>query len=151
MSTRTRPARAASLTKDEKMKLMTMIGHRRWIALAACVLGAAAAAPVASGAGTFSHKPRPVVKRVQVSDNFFTPTKVTITKGSSVNWVWRNTNFNTHNVTLIKGPKGVKKARFTSIDGARGLHFKRLFTTTGTYQFQCTIHPSMNVAVTVKR
>jgi plastocyanin len=128
-----------------------MMGHRRSIAMAACVLGAAVAAPVASGAGTVSHKPKPVVKKVKVSDNFYSPTKVSITKGSSVNWVWSNTNFNTHNVTLIKGPKGVKKAKFTSIDGARGLHFKRTFTTPGTYHFECTIHPFMNVAVTVKR
>jgi len=130
---------------------MKLMGHRRSIAAAVCVLGAAVAAPVASGAGTVSHKPKPVVKKVRVSDNFYSSTKVGITKGSSVNWVWSNTNFNTHNVTLIKGPKGVKKARFTSVDGARGLHFKRAFTTPGAYHFECTIHPSMNVTVTVKR
>jgi plastocyanin len=133
------------------MMLMTLMGHRRSIALAACAVGAAVAAPVASGAGRVAHKPKPVVKKVQVSDNFYAPTKVTITKGGSVNWVWNKTNFNTHNVTLIKGPKGIKKAKFTSIDGARGLHFKRTFTTPGTYHFECPIHPSMNVAVTVKR
>jgi plastocyanin len=133
------------------MTLMTMMGHRRSIALAACAVGAAVAAPVASGAGRVAHKPKPVVKKVQVSDNFYTPTKVTIAKGSSVNWVWSKTNFNTHNVTLIKGPKGIKKSKFTSVDGARGLHFKRTFTTPGTYHFECTIHPSMNVAVIVKR
>jgi plastocyanin len=130
---------------------MTMTRHRRSITVAVCVAGAAIAAPVASGSSTVSHKPKPVVKKVQVSDNFFTPTKVTITKGSSVNWVWSNANFNTHNVTLIKGPKGVKTGKFTSVDGARGLHFKRTFTTPGTYHFECTIHPSMNVAVTVRR
>lgn len=125
--------------------------HRRFVAVAACALGAAIAAPVASGAGAVSHTSKPVVKKVRVSDNFYSSTKVTITKGSAVNWVWSNTNFNTHNVTLIKGPKGVKKAKFTSVDGARGLHFKRTFTTPGAYHFECTIHPSMNVAVTVKR
>jgi plastocyanin len=133
------------------MTLMTMTRHRRSIAVAACALGAAVAAPVASGAGTVSHKLKPVVKKVQVSDNFYTPTKLTIRKGNSVNWLWSNTNFNTHNVTLINGPKGIKKSKFTSIDGARGLHFKRTFTTPGTYHFECTIHPSMNIAVTVKR
>jgi plastocyanin len=130
---------------------MRLMQHRRSFAMAACALGAAIAAPVARGAGNVSHKPKPVVKKVQVSDNFYSPTKVTITKGSSVNWVWSKTNFDTHNVTLIRGPKGVKKSKFTSIDGSRGLHFKRRFTTPGTYHFECTIHPSMNVAVTVKR
>jgi plastocyanin len=130
---------------------MTLTRHRRSITVAACVLGAAIAAPVASGAGSVAHQARPAVKKVQVSDNFFSPVKLAIAKGSSVNWVWSNTNFNTHNVTLIKGPKGIKKAKFTSIDGARGLHFKRTFTTPGTYHFECTIHPSMNITVTVKK
>ena len=127
---------------------MRPLRHPRSVALVACAVGYAAIAPVASGAG---HKPKPVVKKVQVGDNFFSPTKLTIRKGNSVNWVWSNTNYGTHNVTLIKGPQGVKKSRFTSIDGARGLHFKRTFTTTGTYRFECTIHQSMNIAVTVKR
>jgi plastocyanin len=130
---------------------MTLTRHRRSITVAACVLVAAIAAPVASGAGSVSHQAKPAVKKVQVGDNFFSPVKVAIAKGSSVNWVWSNTNFNTHNVTLIKGPKGIKKAKFTSIDGARGLHFKRTFTTPGTYHFECTIHPSMNITVTVKK
>jgi plastocyanin len=130
---------------------MTMTRHRRSITVGVCVLGAAIAAPVASGSSTVAHKPRPAVKKVQVGDNFFSPVKVAIAKGSSVHWVWSNTNFNTHNVTLIKGPKGIKKTAFTSIDGARGLHFKRTFTTPGTYHFECTIHPSMNIVVTVKR
>lgn len=130
---------------------MRMTRHRRSITAAACVLGVAIAAPVASGAGSVSHKPKPVVKKVQVGDNFFSPVKLAIAKGSSVNWVWSNTNFSTHNVTLIKGPKGITKAKFTSIDGSRGLHFKRTFTTPGTYHFECTIHPSMNITVTVRR
>jgi plastocyanin len=125
--------------------------HRRSITVAACALGAAIAAPIASGAATASHKPKPVVKKVQVADDFYSPVKLTIAKGSSVSWVWSNTNFNTHNVTLINGPMGIKKAKFTSIDGARGLHFKRTFTTPGTYHFECTIHPSMNITVTVRR
>jgi plastocyanin len=130
---------------------MSLTRHRRSITVAACALGVAIAPPVASGAGSVSHKAKPVVKKVQVSDNFFSPVKLAIAKGSSVNWVWSNTNFNTHHVTLTKGPKGIKKAKFTSIDGARGLHFKRTFTTPGTYHFECTIHPSMNITVTVKR
>jgi plastocyanin len=120
------------------------------IALLACAAGCAVIVPVATSAGA-THKPKPVVKKVKVGDDFYSPTKLTIKKGNSVNWVWSNTNFNTHNVTLIKGPKGVKKGKFTSIDGARGIHFKRTFTTPGKYVFQCTIHPSMDIAVTVKR
>ncbi len=69
-------------SRDEEMTLMT---HRRSIAVAACAMGAAIAAPTASGAGTVAHKANPVVKKVQVSDHFYNPTKVTIRKRSSVN------------------------------------------------------------------
>jgi plastocyanin len=130
---------------------MTLMRSRGSIVLAACALGAAIVVPVADGARATRHRPKPVVKKVQVGDNFYSPTKLTIRTGSSVNWVWSDQNFETHNVTLIRGPKGVRKSRFTSIDGTRGLHFKRRFTTPGRYRFECTIHPSMNIAVTVKR
>ncbi len=124
--------------------------YPRSIALLACAVGSAVVVPVASSAGA-THKPKPVVKKVEVGDNYYSPTKLTIKKGNSVIWVWNNTNYGTHNVTLIKGPKGVKKDKFTSVDAARGLHFKRTFTMPGTYDFECTIHPSMDIAVTVKR
>jgi plastocyanin len=124
--------------------------YPRSIALLACAVGCAVIVPVASSAGV-THKPKPVVKKVKVADDFYSPTKLTITKGSAVNWVWSPQNFESHNVTLIKGPKGVKHSKFTSIDGTTGLHFKRTFATPGTYHFECTIHPSMNIAVIVKR
>jgi plastocyanin len=117
-------------------------------AILACLAGGAMIVPAASGAG---HKPAPVVKKVKVADDYYSPTRLTIKKGSAVNWVWSPQNFQSHNVTLIKGPKGVKHSRFTSVDGTAGLHFKRTFTTPGTYHFECTIHPSMNIAVTVRR
>jgi plastocyanin len=122
--------------------------YAKSIAILACLAGGAMVVPAASGAG---HKPKPVVKKVKVADNFYSPTKLTITRGSAVNWIWSAQNFESHNVTLIKGPKGVKHSKFTSIDGTTGLHFKRTFSTPGKYHFECTIHPSMNVAVTVKR
>jgi plastocyanin len=124
------------------------MSNPRAIALATCALGAAGLVPVAASVGA-THKP--VVKKVNVADDYFSPAKLTIKKGNSVNWVWSAQNYETHNVTLVKGPKGVKKSRFTSIDASAGIHFKRTFTVTGTYHFECTIHPGMNIAVTVKR
>jgi plastocyanin len=120
----------------------------RSIALATCALGCAGLVPVAASLGA-THKP--VVKKVKVADSYFSPTKLTIKKGNSVNWVWSSQNYESHNVTLIKGPKGIKHSKFTSIDGTSGLHFKRTFTVPGTYHFECTIHPGMNIAVTVKK
>ena len=65
--------------------------------------------------------------------------------------MWSSQNYNTHNVTLVKGPKGVKKSKFTSIDGTRGVSFKKTSRPPGTYHFECTIHPDMVITVTVKQ
>lgn len=126
--------------------------HPRAIALATCALGCVGLVQVATSLGaTHSHKPKQVVKKVKVADDYFRPTKLTIRTGNAVNWVWSSQNYESHNVTLVKGPKGIKKSKFTSIDAATGIHFKRTFTKPGTYHFVCTIHPGMNIAVIVKR
>jgi plastocyanin len=119
--------------------------------IAAVVCGAAVIVPISSGAST-AQSAKVVVKKVKVADDFFAPTKLTIKKGNQVNFVWQNTNYETHNVTLRKGPKGVKHSKFTSINAVRGIHFNRTFLTPGTYHFVCTIHPgTMNLTVVVKR
>jgi plastocyanin len=128
---------------------MTRIPIRTALAAAACVAAGAVMVPAASGSAAKPSKQ--VVKKVQVVDNLFAPTKLTVTKGNAVNWVWSNQNYNTHNVTLEKGPKGIKKSKYTSIDGTREIHFKVTFTTAGTYHFECTIHPDMVITVTVKK
>ena len=133
--------------------------------LATGALGGGIAVPVAlahrSGGGstttarsstTTTHKtPKPAVTKIGVDDNFFTKKTLTIKKGDKVNFVWSNQNFNTHNVTLHSGPKGVSKSKYTSIDGARGIHFEQAYTVPGTYHFVCTIHPDMTITVTVKK
>jgi plastocyanin len=128
--------------------MSSVIKRNALLALAATAV-AAVAVPVASGAGS---KHKQTVKKVAVADNFFAPTKLTIKKGNAISFVWKKTNLNSHNVTLIKGPKGVRHSKFTSVTGATGMHFKRTFTTAGTYHFECTIHPeTMNLTVTVKK
>ena len=130
-------------------------------AVTAVALTGAVAAPVASAAGhaparaaTHATKPKhkSVTKTVKVKDDFFSPSKMTIKVGDKVNFVWASTNINTHNVTLLKGPKGVKKSKFTSLSGSTDFHFERKFTVAGKYHFICTIHPSMmNFYLTVKK
>ena len=111
----------------------------------------AAIVPMSSGAST-ARPAKAVVKKVKVADDFFTPTKLTIKKGNQINFVWQNTNYDTHNVTLRKGPRGVKHGKLTSINAVRGIRFQRTFLTPGTYHFVCTIHPgTMNLTVVVKR
>ena len=44
--------------------------------------------PISAGAST-AHPAKVVVKKVQVADDFFAPTKLTIKKGNQINFVWR--------------------------------------------------------------
>jgi plastocyanin len=122
--------------------------HKGLTTLIACLAVCAVGVPTALG----TTKRKPVVKKVQVADNFYSPTKVTIKTGQQVNWVWSNTNFNTHTVTLMKGPKGVSKRKFSSIPASTGVHFKLTFLKAGVYRFHCQLHPlEMNMTVTVKK
>jgi plastocyanin len=121
--------------------------HKGLTTLIAAVAVGAVGVPTALG----TTQKKPVVKNVQVKDNFYSPTKVAIKKDQQVNWIWNKMNFNTHTVTLIKGPKGVSKKKFSSIQASAGIHFKLTFTKAGTYHFECQLHPlEMNMTVTVK-
>jgi len=102
-------------------------------------------------------------KNVKVRDDFFSPTKVTVKKNAKVKFKWGSGNINTHNVTLKKGPNGVKKSKKActggkitkcnkSASGAIGIKFNPKFNKKGTYNFVCTIHPTtMKVKVVVKK
>lgn len=121
--------------------------HKGLTSLIACLAVSAVGVPTALGTTT----KKPTVKKVQVEDDLYSPTKVTIKKGQQVNWIWSKQNFDTHTVTLIKGPKGVNKKKFSSFQASAGVHFKLTFTKAGTYRFQCQLHPlTMNMTVTVK-
>ena len=122
--------------------------HKGLSTLIACLVVGAVGVPTALGTTTR----KPVVKKVQVVDNFYSPTKVAIKTGQQVNWIWNKNNFNTHSVTLIKGPKGVNKHKFSSIQASEGVHFKLTFLKPGVYHFECMLHPlEMNMTVTVKK
>jgi plastocyanin len=82
-------------------------------------------------------------KTVQVKDNLFTPTKLTVTKGTTLRWAWKGKA--PHNVTVTKGP-----VKFHSSTMAKG-SFQKKLTKAGTYSILCTIHaPNMKMTVTVK-
>ena len=134
--------------------MITLLSFTRRAPLAAITAVAvtgAAAAPVA-GAAAHQSKHKSVVKKVKVADDFYSPTKMTIRVGDKVNFVWAPSNVDTHNVTLVKGPKGVNKRKFTSLSGSTHFHFERKFTVPGKYHFLCTIHPTMmNFYLTVKK
>src|SRR5207302_396248 len=83
-------------------------------------------------------------------DDYFSPKKITIKRGSTVKWVWSHRNLDSHNVTLMSGPKHVDVFKFSSETAVSGIGFTRKFKVTGTYHFECTMHTGMKVTVIVK-
>lgn len=75
---------------------------------------------------------------VSVKDNFFSPKRVSVSKGATVTWNWagraaHNVTFrSTHSKTQAKGS------------------FKVRFNNKGTFAYRCTIHPGMVGTITVK-
>lgn len=80
---------------------------------------------------------------VKLGDNFFQPTKLTVTAGTKVTWTW--TGSNTHNVTVLSGPQ-----KFRSTDQSSGSYSRRL-TKVGTYRIVCTFHPGMVMTLKVTK
>ncbi len=115
------------------------------------LIALAAGALAATGAASSSSKGKKPVK-VKVLDDFYKPDFVKVKKNGKVTWKWGN-DFNNHNVTLKKGPKGVKKSKFRSqTSSAQGFKFTKKFKKPGKYNFYCTIHPDvMKMKVKVKR
>jgi plastocyanin len=106
------------------------------VAAAACLVAPAAAASGAS------------VKRVQVGDDYYGPTHLTVTPGTKVRWVWLADNGDSHDVKLVKAPRGVK--RFHSASAAADFTFTRKLTRRGTYKILCTLHQDMTMTIRVR-
>jgi plastocyanin len=83
----------------------------------------------------------PTEATVNMVDNAFVPPSVTIAAGGTVTWV--NTGSTTHNST---GPG----AAWMSADLLPGATFEREFPATGTFNYQCTLHPGMTGTVIVQ-
>jgi plastocyanin len=81
-------------------------------------------------------------KTVQVKDNKFVPTSLTVKSGTTVKWVWKGSA--PHNVTVTSGPK-----KFKSTVQTKGTFSKKI-NTKGTYKIVCTIHaPDMKMTLKV--
>jgi plastocyanin len=106
---------------------------KRLLALlaAAAIVAAALAIPALAATRT-----------ITVGDNFFKPASVTVSKGTTVKWVWRGKI--AHNVTVKSGP-----VKFHSATIPKGT-FSRTLTKTGTYAIVCTIHPGMKMTLKVR-
>ncbi len=89
-------------------------------------------------------------KTVRVGDNFFSPKKLTVDRGTTVKWKWPGADEagDVHDVALTKGPKGVKK--FHSEAAATDYSYKRKLTKSGTYKLVCTLHEEMRMTIKVR-
>ncbi len=119
------------------MKLRSSSGARRLAVVAAALLLVGVLA-VAAGAAAAAGP-----KTVKLGDNFFKPTKVTVTAGTTVTWKW--TGGNTHNVTVVSGPE-----KFHSGDQDTGT-YSHVMVKPGTYKIVCTFHPGMEMTLKVKK
>ena len=113
------------------------------LAVATACTAALTLAPVVSGAGV-----KPVTRKAVVGDYYFTPTKMTVRRGSTIAWTWPVDNSDTHDIELKKGPKGVK--RFQSPMAAADFTYRRKLTVPGTYKMICTLHEEMSQTITVR-
>ena len=81
--------------------------------------------------------------RVGVKDDKFSTRSLTISKGTTVRWVWKG--HSRHNVTVVAGPRYFRSA--TKRSGT----FTHRFTKRGTYRLLCTVHaPKMKMTITVR-
>jgi plastocyanin len=81
-------------------------------------------------------------KTITIGDNFFRPASATVSKGTTVKWVWKGKL--AHNVTVKKGP-----VKFHSSTKPKGT-FSKVLTRKGTYTIVCTIHPGMQMTLKVR-
>jgi plastocyanin len=129
------------------VQLLTAAGVAALLVLAPVTAGAGAS-PQAHVAKKKHHKKKPVKKTVRIFDNYYEPAKLTIPRGSTVTWKWPVTTGDSHDVTLDKGPKGVKK--FQSDIAASDFSYKRKFKKKGKYHIICTLHEEMTMDIRVR-
>lgn len=67
---------------------------------------------------------------VTVANNSFSPSRITVAKGTTVTWQW-SAGAVTHNVTFDDGTKSA---------GMSSGSYTRTFSTAGSYPYHCTIH-----------
>jgi plastocyanin len=93
-------------------------------------------------AGVLATQAFAATKTVSVKDNLFSPKTLTVSKGTTVKWVWKGKA--PHNVVSTGAGK------FQSKVMTKGSFSKKL-TKAGTYKIVCSIHaPGMRMTVKVK-
>lgn len=113
-----------------------------WVAL---TLAVAVSLPSTVAARPGDQRPqdrilRASVTRVRIVDDRFRPRSITVARGTRVRWINRGNH--THTTTSDDGvwDSGLLSA---------GNSFSRRFRTRGTFEYLCTVHPSMTATITV--
>jgi plastocyanin len=83
----------------------------------------------------------PGANEVFIQGMAFSPSTITVTAGTTITWT--NKDAATHNVT--SNTAGLFSSGPISTNGT----YPHLFNTAGTFQYKCTIHPSMTGTVIV--
>jgi plastocyanin len=78
-------------------------------------------------------------QNVQIIDSSFSPKKITVKRGTTITW----TNYE-NSMHAIVSP-----GNFESVQLAKGKTYSRTFNVAGTFNYHCSLHPSMTGIVTV--
>jgi len=105
-------------------------------------LSAALVAACLAGGALFAIPALAATKTVTVKDDVFSPKSTSVSKGTTVKFVWRGRH--PHNVVVKRGPVKFKSPLRTS-----GSYSKRL-TRAGSYSIICQIHPGMQMTLRVR-
>jgi len=103
-----------------------------------CILIAALLISAGCGKKTKTTTPRTTENAVKIANFTFSPDTVTVTAGMEITWT--NEDSTVHTVTGIDFDSGEIKP---------GQSYKHTFSSPGTYDYVCSIHPSMKGKVIV--
>ena len=81
---------------------------------------------------------------VKLGDNFFSPTKKSVSKGTTVRFKWIGDD--EHNVVKQSGPGGSFASETTDDPG---VNYTKKFKKTGKYKIICTLHEEMKLTLKV--
>jgi plastocyanin len=121
---------------DEMCK--EMVGMKKKWLLGLTLVILVAALVVAGGCGKKAKPTMPTSSLINIKDFAFNPGEITVAPGTSVTWT--NEDSTVHTIT---------SATFDSGEVKPGEQYKFTFSTPGTYDYACSIHPSMRGKVIV--
>jgi plastocyanin len=118
-------------------------GQVRRRVVAAPLVGVLALA-LAGASAASAPKPR----TVKLGDDYYSPAKLTVKKGTKIKWSWLAGNADSHDLRLKSGPRGVKK--FHSQLAASDYSFSKKLAVPGRYKIYCSLHEGMKQTIVVK-